>query len=197
GVGSGGGRLAFDAVLRDRALTLEDRTAVALMYLPTAQLKAFLSSEEELYAEKGVLDGVLLTGMAQRGLHLMQKYIDRTMDIQTGALVATRSAAFFPPEWRKEKETVHVWAAGYRERLMEWEFMFNAGLFAKHCQRAKAALTKEPLPSEALARLAAIRLRNSRPAVHPATAAPAAEVNNNELPPPASASPPTQRETLA
>lgn len=31
--------LAFGAILQDRALTLEDRTAVALMFLPTAQLK--------------------------------------------------------------------------------------------------------------------------------------------------------------
>lgn len=31
--------LAFGAILQDRALALEDRTAVALMYLPTAQLK--------------------------------------------------------------------------------------------------------------------------------------------------------------
>lgn len=31
--------MAFGAILQDRALTLEDRTAVALMFLPTAQLK--------------------------------------------------------------------------------------------------------------------------------------------------------------
>ncbi|CAB1112611.1 unnamed protein product [Ectocarpus sp. CCAP 1310/34] len=153
--------LAFESILKDRALTLEDRTAVALMFLPSPQLKAFLTSEEELYADKGVLDGVLLTGMAHRGLHLMQRYLNRTMDIQTAALVATRSVSFFPPTWRKEKETVHVWATGYRQRLMEWQFWFNAGLFAKYCQRAKASFTKEPLSAEAEARLEVIRDRNT------------------------------------
>ncbi|CAN0470533.1 unnamed protein product, partial [Hapterophycus canaliculatus] len=68
---------------------------------------------------------LIFSCLARNGAGAPQKYIDRTMDIQTGALVATRSAAFFPPGWRKERETVHVWAAGYRERLMVWEFMFN------------------------------------------------------------------------
>lgn len=36
-------KMPFGAILHDRALTLEDRTAVALMYLPTAQLKVHAS----------------------------------------------------------------------------------------------------------------------------------------------------------
>eukprot|EP00752_Nemacystus_decipiens_P003707 g3416.t1 len=171
GGGAGGGErvatqgvandLAFGAILQDRALKLEDRTAVALMYLPTAQLKTFLSMEEGVYSRLGVLDGVVLTGMAHRGLRLMQSYIDRTTDIQTGALVATRSAALFPPSWTKEKEIVQVWATGYRQRLMHWQFWFNVGLFAKYCQRSKARLQKTPLSSEALSRLEAIRTRDA------------------------------------
>ena len=54
-----------------------------------------------------------------------QSYVDRTTDIQTGALVATRSAALFPPSWAEEKEIVQVWATGYRQRLMDWQFWFN------------------------------------------------------------------------
>ncbi|CAN0520085.1 unnamed protein product, partial [Ectocarpus sp. 12 AP-2014] len=206
GAGGGGGAgaarmptraLAFESILKDRALTLEDRTAVALMFLPSPQLRAFLTSEEELYADKGVLDGVLLTGMAHRGLHLMQRYLNRTMDIQTTALVATRSVSLFPPTWRKEKETVHVWATGYRQRLMEWQFWFNAGLFAKYCQRAKASFAKEPLSAEAEARLEAIRDRNTPRPEHAtlptasvpapralASAVPAASSTSATTPPP-------------
>lgn len=55
----------------------------------------------------------------------MQRYIDRTTDIQTGALVATRSAALFPSTWTGAKEVVHVWATGYRQRMMDWQFWFN------------------------------------------------------------------------
>lgn len=54
-----------------------------------------------------------------------QNYVDRTTDIQTAALVAARSAAFFPSRWTKETEIAQVWATGYRQRLMDWQFWFN------------------------------------------------------------------------
>lgn len=34
--------------------------------------QAFLTMEEGMYSKVGVLDGVLMTGMAHRGLRLMQ-----------------------------------------------------------------------------------------------------------------------------
>ncbi|CAM9221489.1 unnamed protein product [Pylaiella littoralis] len=186
--------LSFRAVLEDRALALEDRTALALMFLPTTQLQTFLTFEEGLYTDKGVLDGVLLTGMAHRGLSLMQNYIDRTMDVQTAALVATRSSPFFPPGWRKEKETVHVWGTEYRHLLMRWQYWFNFGLFAKYCQRAKTRLRDNPLSPEAVARLEAIRVRSTPPlpssetppaGISSATAAAGAQASPSATPLPA------------
>ncbi|CAN0515553.1 unnamed protein product, partial [Laminaria digitata] len=53
-------------------------------------------------------------------------YVDRTSDVQTAALVATRAAVVYPNSWREERMAVARWAEEYRDVLDRWQFWYNS-----------------------------------------------------------------------
>ncbi|CAM9291090.1 unnamed protein product [Ascophyllum nodosum] len=148
------------ACFTDPLLWIEDRVALACMFLPTAQLKAFLTAEAERCLSRGVLDGALLVGMGPAGVQLLQAYVDRTSDIQTAALLGSRAALAFPGSWKAERMQVAEWVETYRGLLHRWQFWFNKTKFTKWTRKAKAAFDDHPLSPEAAERLEKIRLRH-------------------------------------
>jgi len=81
-IGSG-----FDDILFDTKLTLRDRIAFASRYLSDTHFTQFLGVLKEIAVSRGLLEGVLLTGLTLDGVALFQSYINRTCDIQTAVLV--------------------------------------------------------------------------------------------------------------
>lgn len=65
---------------------------------------------------EGDLQGILLTGLDQAGLSILQSYIDRTGDVQTAAL----AAAFVHPGQYSEPRAER-WIEAYRKLLDHWE----------------------------------------------------------------------------
>ncbi|VEN38722.1 unnamed protein product [Callosobruchus maculatus] len=105
----------YSKVLNEKDVAVDDRVALACMYLPDSQLKEYMQSLLEELCKDGNLDGLLVTGNSANGLKLLQKYLNNTADIQSTALIAMR--AFHE---NLESEMVKHWFENYRELLNHW-----------------------------------------------------------------------------
>ena len=65
------------------------------MRIISFQLNEFVDRSVEELIASGNLEGLLLTGLSRDGIDLLQRYVDRTGDVQTASLVAIQA---FPGE---------------------------------------------------------------------------------------------------
>lgn len=75
--------LDFAYILRESKLSLADRIAIACLYLNEEDLATHLKRAREHAMQRGDLQGILLTGLNKEGVLLMQRYIDKSADVQT------------------------------------------------------------------------------------------------------------------
>jgi len=78
----------FDKTINNEGLSLADRVAVACRFLPRASLKSFLESSMNKCIKHGNLEGLLITGLNEQGIELIQSYTDITSDVQSAALMS-------------------------------------------------------------------------------------------------------------
>lgn len=115
----------YDDVLNEVDMSVEDRVAFALNFLPDAKLKVYLCKLTEELTKTGDLDGILLTGMSDKGIDLMENYMDRTCDVQTVAV-----ATVFSMSNNVMKDTrVLDWIEGYRDILDRWRLWHKRAQF--------------------------------------------------------------------
>ncbi|KAI5804438.1 hypothetical protein EDC01DRAFT_701985 [Geopyxis carbonaria] len=107
-------------VLDEIGLPLRERIGIALRWLGDEQLTNFLAEATRNVVANGDLEGVMLTGVTERGVDLLQVYINRTADVQTAALVASWAC---PRYFRDER--VEYWMESYRHLLNSWR-LFHA-----------------------------------------------------------------------
>lgn len=108
----------WDGILYDESLPLLDRVAVAVCNLPDKELTAFLRNRLKRCISLGSLPGLALTGFTSAGITLLQRFIDRTGDVQTAALLS----AFFPRAHLNASEVAALerWQDAYRNYLDAW-----------------------------------------------------------------------------
>ncbi|KAL7008805.1 U4/U6-U5 snRNP complex subunit prp31 [Cystobasidiomycetes sp. EMM_F5] len=106
----------WSEVLEEDALPLKDRVGIALRFLHGEELDRKLDQMAKKATREGDLQGILLTGLDQAGLSILQSYIDRTGDVQTAAL----AAAFVHPGQYSEPRAER-WIEAYRKLLDHWE----------------------------------------------------------------------------
>eukprot|EP00300_Choanocystis_sp_HF-7_P027442 c32551_g1_i1.p1 GENE.c32551_g1_i1~~c32551_g1_i1.p1 ORF type:complete len:792 (+),score=109.86 c32551_g1_i1:103-2478(+) len=106
----------FRGVFEETGMSLTDRIAFACRFLPDDQLVALLQKTARDLVSRGELEGVLLTGLSPLGIELFTAYIDRTSDVQTGALAMS---LVVPREF--ESEVVAQWIEIYSELLDRWQ----------------------------------------------------------------------------
>ncbi|KAK3770064.1 hypothetical protein RRG08_043220 [Elysia crispata] len=115
----------YDDVLNEVDMSVEDRVGFALNFLPDAKLKVYLSKLTEELTKTGDLDGILLTGMSEKGIDLLENYMDRTSDVQTVAI-----ATVFSMSNIVMKDTrVLNWIEGYRDILDSWRLWHQRAQF--------------------------------------------------------------------
>mmetsp|Transcript_8637 Transcript_8637/g.12754 ORF Transcript_8637/g.12754 Transcript_8637/m.12754 type:complete len:892 (+) Transcript_8637:15-2690(+) len=106
----------YNFILKEEQIRLTDRIAFACCYLPEKELLEFIAFQTEYTINKGLLEGILLTGLSQtKGIPLIVNYVDRTTDIQTAALLFTHVT----PISYKEK-CIERYLFEYRELLDRW-----------------------------------------------------------------------------
>jgi hypothetical protein len=147
-------RLPFESVLQlvaeaDGAqdgtlLPLADRTAFACRFLSDQHLRQFVEHSLRNAEQNADLQGMLLAGITNRGVLLLQKYLDLTSDIQTVALVAAHighdrtpiapgATSVSPAAAIKGEEQsallLEGWINSYRELLDRWRLWHQRAQF--------------------------------------------------------------------
>lgn len=97
----------FDDVLNDSHLSLCDRVAFACRFLDRSHLRTFLEACIVSCQTAGDIEGLVITGIDQSGIKVLQSFVDKTADVQTAALVSSRS--LLPSEWTTERRICAEW----------------------------------------------------------------------------------------
>ncbi|CCX11372.1 Similar to WD repeat-containing protein YBL104C; acc. no. P38164 [Pyronema omphalodes CBS 100304] len=107
-------------VLDEIGIPIRERIGIALRWLEDDELTNYLDSTTKAAVKGGELEGIILTGITEASVDLLQEYINRTGDVQTAALVA----AFGSPRYFRD-ERVDCWMESYRQLLNSWR-LFHA-----------------------------------------------------------------------
>ncbi|XP_075539014.1 GATOR complex protein mio isoform X8 [Dermacentor variabilis] len=123
---------SYTELLQDCNMAIEDRVAFACLHLIDAKLLEYIEGLAEALVEKGNLDGVLLTGMSEE---LLQRYLDRTGDVQTASVAALQSY----PSPLSSSPRAQLWVDHYRHLLDQWQLWYQRCQFDCQWVRQHAA----------------------------------------------------------
>lgn len=115
----------FDEIIYDKDLILADRVAFSLLYLPDDRLSEYLSNTMSKLVTSGDLNGILLTGITNDGLDLLQRYIEISSDIQSVSLIILHSL----PSVICNDERAQLWVECYRGMLDCWRLWHQRAIF--------------------------------------------------------------------
>lgn len=130
---------SYDGVLFQSSVAVRDRVAFACMFLNDTQLTRYTEKLTSEMKEEGNLEGILLTGLTQDGVDLMQSYVDRTGDVQTASFCMLQGIS---GEVLKDSR-VQYWIENYRNLLDAWRFWHKRAEFDIH--RSKVDPSSKPL----------------------------------------------------
>ncbi|KAL0984813.1 hypothetical protein UPYG_G00147300 [Umbra pygmaea] len=130
---------AYDGVLYESSVAVTDRVAFACMFLNDTQLPRYMDKLTNEMKEAGNLEGILLTGLTKDGVDLMERYVDRTGDVQTASFCMLKGS---PGEVVKDPR-VQCWIENYRNLLDAWRFWHKRAEFDIH--RSKLDPSSKPL----------------------------------------------------
>ncbi|XP_042899420.1 GATOR2 complex protein MIOS-B isoform X2 [Parasteatoda tepidariorum] len=129
---------AYEEILKDNKIVVQDRMAFACLYLNDKKLAEFLDGLRSRMTETGNLDGLLLTGLTNDGLFLIQRYVDTTGDVQTASLIILHTL----PSQVCRDPRAQSWVENYRQLLDTWMLwthraMFDVNWYNKNTQISK------------------------------------------------------------
>jgi WD repeat-containing protein mio len=99
-------------VLEEESLPLRERLSIAFQFLDDPALSSYLRRTTDLSIARGDISGIIITGLTQPGMDILQSYVNRTGDIQTAAILSSyvSPAKFSDPR-------VERWLEAYRDLL--------------------------------------------------------------------------------
>ena len=109
-------------VLEEDSLPLRERLAIALQFLDDKDMSSYLRRVSDRCIHDGDIDGIVVTGLSNSGMDLLQTYLDLTGDVQTVALLSS-----LPPSRAQDLRATR-WLNAYRDLLDGWR------LFHHRCQ---------------------------------------------------------------
>lgn len=116
---------SYSAILTDSTLPLSDRVAFACRYLAEDDLRNYILQLEDESERFGRLQGLVITGLNEVGVRLLQKYLDGTGDIQTLALLAAR----LPAAQMTRTQPMDKWIQIYKDLLNRWQLFHERARF--------------------------------------------------------------------
>ncbi|KAI4714707.1 hypothetical protein J4E89_000388 [Alternaria sp. Ai002NY15] len=118
----------WSSVVSMPQLTLSDRVAVALKYLPDPSLTTFLTTTTTTATAQGDISALLLTGLTTRSLSLLQTHISHhpTTGLQNAVLILSRACPLYiqDPRWT-------LWKDMYLEQQQIWRTFLERTRYVK------------------------------------------------------------------
>ncbi|EWC44065.1 hypothetical protein DRE_01417 [Drechslerella stenobrocha 248] len=128
-------------------LPIRERLGIALRFLGDDALGTYIDEFTTVVIQDGEPEGVLLTGVTEKAVDLLQVYVNKTGDVQTAALVAS----FAVPRYFTDHR-VELWVESYRDLLDRWKFwQIRANFDIKRREISttrKGNVLIEPLPRQ-------------------------------------------------
>lgn len=122
-----GSSTGYHEVLGDETLSLVDRVAFACRFLPRDDLEQFIESSAVACQSSGDCEGLILTGVDQEGIRILQAFVDCSTDVQSAALITSR--VILPPDWSIERGICLEWLDSYRSLLNTWQMWQSRAMF--------------------------------------------------------------------
>ncbi|SLM35570.1 WD40/YVTN repeat-like-containing domain [Lasallia pustulata] len=111
-------------VLGEASLPLRDRVGVALMYLSDKELTGFIGNATTEAIKHGDIEGIVLTGLTEKGMDLFQRFIQRFDDLQTAVLAMSFTVPRYITDVRFES-----WREAYRSSMNSWKLFLHRAHF--------------------------------------------------------------------
>ncbi|KAL5116857.1 hypothetical protein ACEQ8H_005209 [Pleosporales sp. CAS-2024a] len=128
---------SWETVVSMSQLSLADRVAIALKYLPDHELTTFLTSTTCSSISTGSISGLLLTGLTTRALDLLTVYISHhPSGIQDAVLLLSRACPLYIQDAR-----FHLWRDMYLSHMQTWRAFLERTRYIK--QHNQATTTRE------------------------------------------------------
>lgn len=105
----------WTTVVEMTQVSLTDRVGVALKYLPDEKLTHFLRLCTQETIAYGNIEGLLLTGLTNRAMDLLEHYIAKFGDLQSSVLILSRACPLYiqDPRWT-------LWKDMYLNQMQVW-----------------------------------------------------------------------------
>jgi hypothetical protein len=128
---------SWDTVVSMTQLSLSDRVAIALKYLPDPDLTTFLNTTTSSAIASGSISGLLLTGLTTRALDLFTVYISsHPSGIQDAVLLLSRACPLYIQDPR-----FTLWRDIYLSQMQTWRTFLERTRYVK--EHNKASVTRE------------------------------------------------------
>ncbi|OCK79793.1 hypothetical protein K432DRAFT_329449 [Lepidopterella palustris CBS 459.81] len=116
----------WNSVTEMTQLSLTDRVGVAIKYLDDERLSSFLKFAQTEAIVYGNIEGVLLTGLAEKAMDLFEHYIAKFGDIQTAVLAMARTNPLYINDHRWA-----YWKDIYLAQMQTWRAFLERTHFIK------------------------------------------------------------------
>ncbi|XP_065221938.1 GATOR2 complex protein MIOS-B [Planococcus citri] len=116
----------FEHVLCETDMLIDDRVAFACIFLSDADLVEYVCKLTDYIYETGDITGIILTGTSEECIPLLQKYLDKTGDVQSVSLIAVRG---FHSNFLHEDNICQSWIESYRSLLDGWRLWIERAKF--------------------------------------------------------------------
>lgn len=126
-------------VLAESSLPLRDTVGIALMYLDDTELTQYINSKLAASIKDGNIDGIVLTGLTEQAVPLLETYIRKYSDLQTAVLAMSFTCPRYFTDLR-----VDLWRETYRSYLNNWGKLYERAHFDVQSARLGTAPNQKP-----------------------------------------------------
>lgn len=129
-------------VLEEETLPFRERLAIAFQFLDDRTLTSYLRRWKDQACLRGDIDGLMLTGLTKAGMDVLQRYLDRTGDVQTASIL---SSYVNPTKFRDKRG--QRWVEAYRDLLDGFKLHhFRVAFDISYGQTLESAVHSGELP---------------------------------------------------
>lgn len=136
-------------IANQRSLPLRERTYVAVRNFDDDKLTEWLAAEVEEAIREGDIEGIVLTGITEKMVDILARYVEKFHDVQTATLVMSFCAPRYMDDYR-----CRAWRGAYRAYLQRHKAFYQRTKFevesTKRSKRDGRPMIKPPSRQVAL-----------------------------------------------